>query len=107
MTSIFNGMAGVLNATFGAPVTFIPAFGPRLTVQSVFREPPVTVAGQDGGDVLIEQPIWRVPRDRLAHAARGDQIQLADGRRFKILNRIGTGSPATDAFVEYELEAVL
>lgn len=106
MASIFDGLAGVLNATLGAPVTYLPMGGAELTVQSVFREEPITVTGDNGQDVLIEAPSWRVPKSVLTNVRRGDRIRVADGRIFRILNSIGTGSPAVDAFVLYELEPV-
>lgn len=106
MTGVFDGMAGVLNDVFGAPVTYLPSSGPTQLVQSVFREEPITVAGPDGNDVLIEAPTWKVPRSVLAPLPRGAQIQLPDGRLFRVLNRIGTGSPASDAFIVYEMELV-
>lgn len=106
MPGVFDGMAGVLNAVFGAPVTYLPVNGQSVAVQSVFREEPITVSGSDGGDVLIEAPTWKVPSDVLSDVPRGARITLADGRIYRILNRIGTGSPAADAFVVYELELV-
>lgn len=107
MASIFDGLAGVLNGMFGAPVSFQPKSGVVSVVYSVFREEPITVSGSDGGDVLIEAATWRVPKTAGITARRGDQIQVSDGRLFKILNQIGTGSPAQDAFVVYQLEVVL
>lgn len=104
MASIFDGMAGVLNTTFGAPITYLPVSGTALSVQSVFREDPITITGDNGQDVLVEAPSWRVPKSVLADVRRGDRISLPDGRMFKVLNRIGTGSPAADAFMLYELE---
>jgi hypothetical protein len=106
MTGLFDGVAGVLSGVFGAPVTFLPASGGSQVVQSVFRETPITVTGPDGGDVLIVAPTWRVSRAVLASVARGDLITLADGRQFKILNQITTGSPAADAFTLCEMELV-
>lgn len=104
--SLLDGMAELLTGVFGAPVSFQPIAGPARVVQSVFREDPITVGGSDGGDVLIEAPTWRVPKTALINALRLDRIQVADGRVFQILNKIGTGSPAADAFVVYELELV-
>lgn len=104
MASIFDGLAGALNGVFGAPVNFSPVIGTPRIVHSVFREDPITVTGADGGDVLIEAPTWRVPKSEMINARRKDTIEVADGRVFQILNQIGTGSPASDAFIVYELE---
>ncbi|SOC13758.1 hypothetical protein SAMN05877809_10710 [Rhodobacter sp. JA431] len=106
MSSIFDGVAGMLGDVFGAPVTYQPKSGAAVVVQSIFREEPITITGEQGQDVLIEAPSWRVPRDLLSGVKRGDQIALADGRVFQVLAQIGTGSPASDAFVLYELEPV-
>ena len=104
MTSVFDGLAGVLNGVFGAPVVFTPQGGSSQTLKSMFRETPITVSGPDGGDVLIVAPTWRVPRDILTDVRRGDTITVPDGRVFKVLNQLPSGSPAQDAFVLYELE---
>lgn len=99
-------MAGALSHVFGASVLFIPNVGSPRSIQSIFRETPITVTGPDGGDVLIVAPTWRVARNLLSDAVRGDQIEVTGGRRFRVLNQITSGSPASDAFVVYELELV-
>ncbi|NEX45188.1 head-tail joining protein [Pseudotabrizicola algicola] len=106
MTRVFDGMAGVLNSVFGAPVMYLPQVGLPRAIQSVFREAPITVSGPDGGDVLIVAPTWQVPRNLLNDVKRNDQIEVSGGRLFRVLNQIGTGSPAGDAFIVYELEAL-
>lgn len=106
MTRVFDGMAGILNNVFGAPVLYVPQTGAARSVQSIFRETPITISGPDGGDVLIVAPTWQVPRTLLIDVRRNDQIEVSGGRLFKILNQITTGSPATDAFIVYELEAL-
>lgn len=103
--SVFNGLTGVLAATLGAPVTFLPAVGAPVVVQSIFRETPIEVLGDDQRPMLITAATWRVRRD-LVQATRGDQIQLADGRLFRVSNKVISGSPADDAFMIYEMEAV-
>ena len=106
MTRIFDGMTGVLNSVFGTSVTYLPQAGVARSVQSVFRESPITVVGPDGGDVLIVAPTWQVPRNLLSDVRRNDEIEVSGGRLFKVLNQIGSGSPASDAFIIYELEAL-
>lgn len=106
MTSVFDGMAGVISATLGASATYLPVTGSAAQIRGVFREEPIEVAREDGSVVLIEAPTMRVSRAVLADVRRGDRFLLADGRTFKVLNRIGTGSPAADAFFVYELELV-
>lgn len=104
MSGVFAGMAGALNKVFGAPIVFTPQVGAPQTLQSVFRETPISVSGADGGDVLIVAPTWRVPKSILSTAQRGDLITVPDGRQFRILNQLASGSPADDAFILYELE---
>jgi len=104
--SIFDGMAGVLNDVFGAPVLFLPRTGGEQQIKSVFREEPVTVTGEDGREVLIVAPTWKVPSTAGVDIVREDCIEPGNGKRYRILNRIHSGSPASDRFVIYELEAV-
>lgn len=110
MTSVFDGMAGVLNSVFGAPVTIKPVSGGILEVPAVFRAEPIEVAGTDGHAVLISAPTLRVKRDVLPDIGHGDlvipSVASASGKTFRVLNRIATGSPASDAFLVCELEEV-
>lgn len=107
MTSLFDGVAGILNDTFGASVRFAPQSGAIQDVHSVFRRGPIEVEGEDGTAVLIEAPTWRVPKGSLSPMPqRGDQITPSDGRIYAIVNEHSTGSPASDAFVIYVLERV-
>ena len=99
-------MAGALSQVFGASVLFIPQVGSPRSIQSIFRETPITVVDDNGHDVLIVAATWRVPKTAISDAAKGDQIELADGRRFRVLNRLPTGSPAADSFVLYKMELV-
>lgn len=105
MASVFDGMAGALNSIFGAPILVFPAVGRSFTVQSIFREEPIQVTGEDGRDVLITAPTWKVPQDLARALRRGDRIQpVTGGPWFKVLNQIHSGSPATDRFVIFEME---
>lgn len=103
MPGIFDGLAGALNAVFGAPVTHIDAAGQSRTVQAVLRRLPVEVAEENGGGIWITAPTLRLPAPDAALILRGDRIE-ADGYCYRVLNRIATKSPATDRFVVFELE---
>lgn len=111
MPSIFDGMAGLLNDVFGDPVTFQPVSGITQQVQAVFRTEPIEVTGSDGHVVLIIAPTLRVMRNVLPGIGRGDLVKpsstAAEGKTFRVLNRIQTASPAVDAFFVCELEEVL
>ena len=104
MTSVFDGMTGILADVFGAPVIWHPANGPAVEIQSIFRESPIEVDGADGQIVRIEAPTWRVARDLAQAVARGDQITVPDGRIFRVMVVHNTGSPARDAFFICELQ---
>lgn len=106
MTDLFRGMTGLLSSTFGKQVAFIPQSGTFRQIGSIFRETPIEVPGADGQDVLIDAPSWRVAKDLAPEVRRGDQIQLPDGRRFKVQVVHSNGSPSPDAFVICELQAM-
>ncbi|WP_406870455.1 hypothetical protein ABEB22_12580 [Thioclava sp. 'Guangxiensis'] len=103
---VFDGMASVLSNALGAEVTYIPKGGVARSIQSVFREQPVEITGDDGRDVMILAPSWRVRRDLVPELAQGDFIAPANGKTYKVVNHMLTGSPATDALILCELELV-
>ena len=105
MSDVFNGMAGLLNDIFGKPVDVTPAAGGETrTIQAVFRREPIEVAGEEGFPVLILSPTLKVPATEILK--RGDTVEpsIAPGTRYEIMNGERSVSPASDAFVYYELE---
>lgn len=106
MASVFDGLSGVINATFGSLIPWTQNGGATTLVQSVFRETPISVATEDGHSVLITAPTWRVPRPAADLIQTGDTIEPSTYRFFRVLNKIGSGSPAADAFVIFELEEI-
>lgn len=105
MTRLFDGMSGLLSGVFGDPITFRPAIGLAVTVQSIFREAPIEIAGADGSPVLLTDPTWRVSRGQITPPPRtGDRVETPDGRSWRIRSEHASGSPAADAFLLYELE---
>lgn len=106
MTALFDGMAGVLNDVFGAPVIYTPDGGAPQSVQAVFRAAPIEVVDEEGHTVLILSPTIRVRRDLVPSIGRGDQVEpsIAPGRVYRVLNILPSGSPAADAFIVCELE---
>lgn len=107
MTSLFDGLSGLLADTFGGSVRYEPQNSiDARDIQSVFREQPIEVQGADGQNVLIDAPTWRVERNCVPEVRRGDQLRLADGRRFKITTTHNSGSPSVDAFVICELQEI-
>lgn len=105
MPSVFDGMTGVLNAVFGAPVAISGSF--TGTVQAVFRETPIEQEIADGRVAVVVMPTLRLTRD-VAQLARGDLIAPSEtpGRTFTVLQSFPSGSAAADAFVTYALEEV-
>lgn len=98
MTSIFDGMAGVIGGILGAPVIYRPKVGPAVPLCSIFREDPVEVIDGDGHAVRSVNPRWEVSRALTDRPSHGDQIEVADGRIFEIAAVVPSGSPAHDAF---------
>jgi len=105
--SIFDGMAGILNGVFGDPVTHTPAGGAGTTIQAVFREGPVQVLDDDSRVILSVTPTLKVQRPVDEALSRRDLIQPGNGKTYQIVNDQPNGSPASDAFVFFELEEVL
>ena len=108
MPAIFDGMAGVLNAVFGAPVTITRAGQSAVTVQAVFREMPVEDEAADGRTFLSITPTLKLQKTAIAALAKGDLVAPASSapRTFKVLQFFPGASPAADAFVTYLLEEV-
>lgn len=107
MTSLFDGLSGLLAGVFGAVVRYEPQNSiDARDIQSIFREQPIEVQGADGQNVLIDAPTWRVERNRVPEVRRGDHLRLGDGRRFRITTTHNSGSPSVDAFVICEVQEI-
>lgn len=105
--SIFNGMTGILTDVFGGSVMHLPALGQGTTIQAVFREGPVRMLDEDGREILSVLPTLKVERSVAASLKRLDHIEPGNGKTYSVLNGLPKGSPASDAFVIFELEEVL
>lgn len=105
--SVFDGMAGVLGDALGTSVMHLPVQGQSSSIQAVFREGPVRVLDEDGGFVLTTFPSLKVQEPLAASLQRKDRIDPGNGKIYEILNSQPSGSPASDAFVIFELEEVL
>ena len=104
MTSVFDGMAGVINDVFGGIVRITPPVGASYELQAIFREDPVEVFDDDGRGVLLMSPSLSVRRPDAESIAKGDIVEPATGGRFRIAHGQPNGSPAADGFFIYELE---
>lgn len=104
MTALFDGLAGLLNDVFGAPVTHTaPDEDPRV-IQAVFREAPETETDREGYPYLVIVPTLRVLKADAVGISHDDIIEPGNGSRYLVKNRQPDGSPAADAFVVFELE---
>lgn len=107
MTALFDGVPGLLAGVFGAPsIIWRPDGLSPITVTSVFRILPIEVSDDTGEAVQVMAPVWRVPRDPSWPRAprRGDLIELADGRVFRLMAAQPSGSPAVDHFLHFRCE---
>jgi hypothetical protein len=109
MTRVFDGMATVLNGTFGGAVIFTPRDGAPRTVQATLREGPLEVSGGDGPPIVILAPTVQVPKTILPEVRKGDRFAAVStpDKIYVVVNNIPSGSPATDAMIICELEEVL
>lgn len=106
MTSLFDGMPGLLSGVFGAVVTYLPKAGGSREIQSIFRESPIDITGADGQELRIDAPTWRVERNLAPELSKDDRITVADGRSFKVTVVHSNGSPGRDAFMICELHLI-
>lgn len=106
MSSIFDGVAGMLSDMLGDPVTYLPQGGISRQVVSIFRRHPTEDIASDGHPVLVMAPTWRVRTDLVPELRRGDRITTGDGRTYEVLNVQKSGSPAVDAHLVCELYEV-
>lgn len=104
--SLFDGMTGILADVFGAPVTWTPRNAPPVSLRAVFRETPVRVPTEDGGETLTVSPTLTVQRPAADSIVRGDTIEPGNGRSYRVIAPFPSGSPAVDAFVIFELETL-
>lgn len=110
MTALFDGVAVLLNDTFGAPVLYAARGETAFqAVQAKLREAPVEVAGGDGNPIVILGPTLHVPRTILPNIKKGDRVAAVatPNKLFSVVSKIPNGSPAVDAMIVCELEEVI
>jgi hypothetical protein len=108
MPTVFDGMAGILNAVFGAPVIITPPLQSPQSVQGVFRDGPIEVMSEEGRPVWFDALTLQVNRSAAAIAVMDATVTVASRPcdTFRILTAHQTRSPANDAFIVCELERV-
>jgi hypothetical protein len=105
MTSIFDGLGGLINSVFGSNVTLFYAALPSVTVQGIFRDMPVTFQTADGREMTIVSPSLRLSRASASLLKPRDKVLLPDGRQFFVTQVHRSYNPAADALWYVELEA--
>lgn len=106
MTSLFDGVSGLISGVFGAPVTLTSQTGAVRIIEAVIRNSPVELMGEDGRGVLDVAPQMRVVAWVAAGIEVGDHVETASGVRYRVLHRQPSGSPATDAMTLFGLEVL-
>ncbi|WP_118138753.1 hypothetical protein, partial [Oceanicella sp. SM1341] len=95
--ALFDGLTGLLDDVFGAQVTVTPPAGAARPVQAVFREGPVTVLGAEGQEVTTVLPTLSGARDKLAALVPGGTVRPGNGKTYRCISALPSGSPADDA----------
>ena len=106
MASIFDGMTGILDGVLGASLTVQPKDGAARTVQAIFREGPVVVLGQDGQEVTTVLPTLSGDRRLIGDLVRGGTVTPSNGKTYRCLSALPSGSPAVDGRLVIELERI-
>lgn len=105
MSSLFEGLSGLLNDVFGDPVQIETAASGVDIVQAVFRRDPVSVADDDGREFLIISPTLRMLKQDAQALAKDDLVHPPGAQSYAVVAKHPTnGNPAEDAFVYIELE---
>lgn len=106
MTSLYDGLAGVLNDIFGAPVKHTTKAGVCRELRGVFRREPDEYVDDEGRAVVVVGPSLRLQKSDAANVKVGDVIEIEGGARFQVTGWRPNISPAADAFILFDLEAV-
>lgn len=104
MPSPFDGMASIIADVLGDVVVIYPGGGSAQEVQAIFRENPLETGDTFGeGGFWTTAPSLKVKSTDADDLGTGDRVE-ADGRIWRVLNRIPSKSPAVDRFAWFELE---
>ena len=106
--SIFDGLSGVLNATFGAPVTITPPTGSPVSLIGQFRENPREVMDGEGLVHVIDTPTLQILRPLPAAAVKRAIVapSIRPGETWRVVDIHRDRSPAADAYAVLELEKI-
>jgi hypothetical protein len=104
MTSLFDGLGTLTSAIFGATVSVEPIGQPARDIQAIFREAPMRVLTQDGGEMVTVLPTLRGVKSVLSVLSEGATVDPGNGKTYRCVADITTGSPAADGHVIWQLE---
>ena len=96
MASIFDGLSSLTNTVFGDLVSVTPEGQATRDIQAVFRERPTTVLTEDGHEIVTVVPTLRAPADILADLLPGGTVSPGNGKTYRCIAPMTTGSPASD-----------
>lgn len=103
MSSLFDGISGLINDVFGSPMTYTTHWGASSEVRAILRHQPVDLVDDQGLRVRDLGPTLRARRCDLPDLRRGDRITLPDGRAYEVAAVWPSGSPAADGFFVADL----
>lgn len=100
--SIFDGVAGALNSTFGAPVTIYPGGGAGAEIRAVFRHELREISDDEGGVTLSREAVFKAQVGDVETLAPGDQVDI-NGVSYRVSHREPNANPASDRFETFIL----
>lgn len=106
MTSIFDGMGPTLRALLGGSVSVTPVGGSAQTVTAIFRASESVMTQLDGFERQSFLPVVHVNRADLAKFPVRAMVEPGDGKKYRVVAPLNSGSPAFDANVPVQLELV-
>lgn len=102
---LFDGMTALLDDAFGGAVTVTPAGGAARVERVVFREAPFAVEN-DGVSFTTVLPTLSGDRRKIADLVDGGTVDPGNGKIYRCLSALPSGSPAGDARLTIELECI-
>ena len=79
---IFDGLAGALNAVFGAPATIFPENGSGTVIRAVFRHELREISDEHGGMPLSRAAVFKAQKEDVVSLSSGDRVEI-DGVSYR------------------------
>lgn len=99
-------MSSAVNRALGDSVKTYPAGGAEVVIRGIFREEPVEVLDSDGNPVLTIGPSLQIQKPDIGALIRDDVIDPDNSKTYRVTTSWPSGSPASDAFVVFDLERI-